>query len=72
MDTSSSIPKDSAAGILAKNTTIPEIIATCFRVRFLFTVREEIIISSKLKEDVNVANKNNSKNKAKNNEPKAI
>src|SRR5690625_4703211 len=72
IDTSANKPKERAAGILAKKTTIPVIIATFLRVYFPFAVSAEIIISNKLNDDVMVANKNRSKNSVRNNEPKAI
>src|SRR5690625_3429821 len=72
IETSTRKPKERAAGILAKKTTIAVMIATFFRVYLPFAVSAEIIISNKLKDDVMVANKNRSKNSVRNNEPKAI
>src|SRR5699024_12340737 len=65
METSASTPNESVAGILAKKTMIPEMTATFLREYFLFAVNAEIIISNWLKDEVNVANRNNSKNKLK-------
>src|SRR5699024_3748256 len=49
--------------------TIPKIHVTDFREYFPFAVNAATITSYKLKDDVNVANKNSSKNKLKNNDP---
>src|SRR5699024_8265062 len=59
-------------GIPAINTKVPAIQVTFLRERFFFTVKADVIISNKLKDEVNTANKNNKKNKLKNKVPNGI
>src|SRR5699024_12087004 len=72
IDTSDSKLSDNAAGIATINNTAPSIIVTVVRERFPSAVNADTIISYKLKEDVNVANKNKIKNKLKKNAPNGI
>lgn len=71
-DTSAKVLDDSAAGIAAIKTTIPNKSVNAERDIRPFSINAATIISYKLKEDVNVANKNSNKNNAKNTSPNGI
>src|SRR5699024_6442679 len=70
MITSFKTPSDKAEGIAATKRMTPKRMETIVREYFTHAVNTEKIISYKLNDDVNTANKNNSKNKAKNKLPK--
>src|SRR5699024_880417 len=57
---------DKADGIPAINTKAPASQVTFLRECFFFAVKDDVIISNILKDEVNTANKNNKKNKLKN------
>src|SRR5699024_4496986 len=61
--------EDSAEGIATINKITPKLHVTVLRLNFPLAVNAATIISYKLKDDVNVANKNNSKNKLKKTAP---
>ena len=63
---------DNKAGNAAINTTTPRIIETVTRGTLNFSMMAATMISYKLNEDVSVANKNKSKNSAKNTSPNGI
>src|SRR5699024_1578398 len=65
-------PKDNAAGIPAKKMHIPVIHVVFFRFVLSPLVRAATMISTIEKADVNVANKNNTKNTNKKKLPKGI
>src|SRR5699024_11334257 len=69
ISTPANVLEESAEGIATINKTIPKIHVTDFREYFPFAVNAATIPSYKLKDDVNVANKNSNKNKLKNNDP---